>query len=87
MSALPRVLAGQQPPLDVEDVQVAPDEAIGRGRLGVGRRLALVVQLAFVRRELARGQALRLVLVDHRQQPVLQVDRLVVVGSPALAVV
>ena len=73
--------------LDLEDVEVAADETVGGRRLGVAGLDGGVVGGAFFSREVARAQGLGTVLVDDGQQPVLEVDLLVVVGAAALVVV
>ena len=76
----------EQPALDAEDVEVAADELVRHLGLGVACRLPLVEGFLLLGREVARLELLRPVLVDHRQQPVLQVDDLVVVAAAVLAV-
>ena len=77
----------QHPSFDGENVQVAPHKAIGWLRGLVARRLALQVgAFRFRAGKGGDGQSHRPVLVNHRQQPILQLN-LLVIGRLPLAVI
>ena len=84
-----QVALRQQALLDLQDVEVATDEAV----LRLGRRIllfgqfSLVVGAALLRGEVARLELHRLVLVDDGQQPVFQVNTLVEVGAALFVVI
>ncbi|OQA39718.1 MAG: hypothetical protein BWY52_03072 [Chloroflexi bacterium ADurb.Bin325] len=80
-------VARQDAALDVEDVEVAAEEAVLRLLRVVARGLALEVCVALFGGHRARREAgARVVAVDDRQQPVLQRDRLVEMGAAPLVI-
>jgi hypothetical protein len=74
----------EQPLLDAQDIDVPADKAVGRLMGAIPRLLLPQPSLALLRRKLAERKVGGFVLVDHRQQPVLQQDLLIVIGAAVL---
>jgi len=77
-------IVAQQRLLDLENLQIPPDKAVGGGREAILLLALGVVSFLLLGGKLPQVEADGPVAVDHRQQPILQIDALVEVGLSAL---